>query len=569
MDPTAETITIRETLALLDGPFEAVASGVAQNHYAFWLGSGISLGRVDGLLKIIPRTLEFLRSNINPGDANCEFKKSLERALDLAAPSDEERKKIDLGQPVDTWPVAEEFARRLRNNYARLLDVKVGTEPDDFLLWNGVNVGATYANPLIPPDVEHLCMAILVLEGVASEVATANWDGLVEKAADQLSSAQPCVVCVSSDNLKEPDRQSRIYKFHGCAIRAVADEAGYRRFLIARRQQLIAWLSDQEHKAMVASLLKLALNRPTLIVGLSAQDENVQALFAEAQEKSPWKWDKAKPSLVFSGEQLGGDQATLLQNHYLETYTPDNRAAINDGSLIRAYAKQLLSALVLHVLGEKLKHLALRVIAALPPADRNEIFNGITKLRDEIASFGKTGSVEFVQQLIDYQARAISMFRDGRACDVPRPYHPLTSFPVQQIDSDLSLPSSGLCEVGVAVAILGLGIRDGHWTLELSDVADLSSGTLRLVTATATAKVLLARDSSAAVRLRQHSHLVDGDDLIVVHASEIDPAFARSPVKAPGRTGKLGTRDVSIREILKGATNIGDVLRDFRVRVAV
>ena len=89
--PIASTITVRETLALLDGPFLTFAKGVAEDRYAFWLGSGISFGRVDGLRKVVPRVVEFLRSQIVAGDPACRFKKALEEALALAQLSNEEK----------------------------------------------------------------------------------------------------------------------------------------------------------------------------------------------------------------------------------------------------------------------------------------------------------------------------------------------------------------------------------------------------------------------------------------------------------------------------------------------
>jgi len=60
--PNAATITVPETLALLDGQFSSVARGVAEDRYVLWLGSGISFGRVDGLRQVIARVLEFLPS---------------------------------------------------------------------------------------------------------------------------------------------------------------------------------------------------------------------------------------------------------------------------------------------------------------------------------------------------------------------------------------------------------------------------------------------------------------------------------------------------------------------------
>jgi hypothetical protein len=50
--------------------------GVAANRYAFWLGSGISFGQVDGL-KRVPRVIEFLRIQIVAAGPACRFKKAL------------------------------------------------------------------------------------------------------------------------------------------------------------------------------------------------------------------------------------------------------------------------------------------------------------------------------------------------------------------------------------------------------------------------------------------------------------------------------------------------------------
>lgn len=47
--PTAASISIKETLELLDGDYASDAEGFVQGSYALWLGSGISRGRVIGL----------------------------------------------------------------------------------------------------------------------------------------------------------------------------------------------------------------------------------------------------------------------------------------------------------------------------------------------------------------------------------------------------------------------------------------------------------------------------------------------------------------------------------------
>lgn len=231
--PTAATITVRDTLGLLDGSFLAFAKGVAEDRYAFWLGSGISFGRVDGLKKVVPRVVEYLRSRIVAADPGCRFKKALEQALELAQLSDEEKGRVNLARPFSEWPDANTIGNRLVDKYSRLLDIQVDGEPDDYVLWSGVDIVATFADPNIEPDVEHLCIGILILEGVSSDIASANWDGLVEKAVDVLTTGQPAVVvCVRPEDMREPGLRARLFKFHGCAVKASTDEAVFRPYLI-------------------------------------------------------------------------------------------------------------------------------------------------------------------------------------------------------------------------------------------------------------------------------------------------------------------------------------------------
>lgn len=233
--PNAATITVPETLALLDGPFASVAGGIAEDRYVLWLGSGISFGRVDGLHQVIARVLEFLRARTIPGDPACRFGRALRTALDLAPITPEEHARIDLTRSVATWPDARNIVARLCNNYARLLDINVQGEPDDFLLWEAVELRATFADPAKPPDVEHLCLAILVLEGACTNLASANWDGLIEGAIAAMTGGQPVLsVCARPDDLRNPTLRGQLIKFHGCALLATQNEAAYRPFLVAR-----------------------------------------------------------------------------------------------------------------------------------------------------------------------------------------------------------------------------------------------------------------------------------------------------------------------------------------------
>jgi hypothetical protein len=568
--PAAAIITLRQTLGLLDGSFEKVALGVAEDRYALWLGSGISFGRLPGLREIVPRVLEFLRSRIVPGSPDCRFRAATRLALNLASLSAEEWTRVNFNLPFPQWPDAAAITGRLVGNYARLLDVPVDQEAADYLLWNAVDVAATYADPSIHPDVEHLCVAILILEGTASDVATANWDGLIERAVAELSSGSVSVqVCVHPDDLRDPPQRGHLYKFHGCAVRAMANEAKYRPFLIARQSQINAWVTRAEHAAIVHRLIDVLVHKPSLVMGLSAQDANIQALFAQAAAKMNWPWPGERPSYVFSEDQLGADQLGLLQNVYHAVFNPTTRPNIWASALIQAYAKSLLVALVLHVLGTKLRRLVDLAPGVLEPPGRSDVQTGIRVLRDQMAASGDGDRLAFVQAFIAAGSRTIGFFRDGHGGTLPRRYNPISIVPLQQMDTVPGLQTSGWCEFAVAVGLLGLGVRDGLWSVAGTDLADPTSGAVQITSALSSARILLVANSHVALRLQQNGHLTHGDDVILVHSLEIAATLPRSPRSAPGRTGRVGLREVSIQTLLQESTSSSELLNRFRLRVAV
>jgi hypothetical protein len=59
--PTAATITIKQTLDLLDGTFKPLAEAFDRGEYALWLGSAISRERVAALDGVLRKLIEFLR----------------------------------------------------------------------------------------------------------------------------------------------------------------------------------------------------------------------------------------------------------------------------------------------------------------------------------------------------------------------------------------------------------------------------------------------------------------------------------------------------------------------------
>ncbi|MEC5293002.1 SIR2 family protein [Aurantimonas sp. C2-6-R+9] len=409
--PAAAIISVRATLAMFDGDKREIADGVANDQYVLWLGSGISREKMPDLHDVAKRVLVTLQSKIVAGDANCRFRKALNAVLVQASPSADEWGRIDLDVLPSSWADFDALAARLVNNYARMLNVAVDGEQPDYLLWDILNAAHVYANPAIEPDAEHLCLAALAIEGAASEMPTANWDTLIERAVIRLAGSQPVLrVVVAAGGLRWNRRRANLYKFHGCAQSALDDEAQFRRLLVARSSQINGWLA--QNPVFAAELKRFIVTRPTLMLGLSAQDSNIQALFADAQATMAWPWPSHPPAYAFSENALGADQEGLLQNVYHGEYTAANRPQMEAEALVQAYAKPLLLSLFLYVVTAKLKLLVELGVPGLSNADRDILHAGLDEARNTIAD-SVVPSAAMVTELIEHCGRAITMLRSG------------------------------------------------------------------------------------------------------------------------------------------------------------
>ena len=118
--PSADAITIRETLDLLDGPFEAVSAAIAQRGFALWVGSGISRRRAPNVGEMLGLALEHLRQHINPADVNCRFRNALENAIALSHLPAPNRATIQFGIPFTGWPERDDIINGLWDHYAEV-----------------------------------------------------------------------------------------------------------------------------------------------------------------------------------------------------------------------------------------------------------------------------------------------------------------------------------------------------------------------------------------------------------------------------------------------------------------
>jgi hypothetical protein len=568
--PNAATITVYEALQLLDARFLDFAAGVNRGEYALWLGSGISRDRVVGLNGVLRKVIEFLRTQVVAGDPNHAFRNALDDVLRQATLSPDEQSRVHYEVDSAQWPDIETILQRLAERYSHVLDITIRGEASDYLLWVAADFCQTFANQ--EPDAEHLSIVIMVAEGVVPILASANWDGLLESAAGELGlGAAIFRVCVTGEDFRGPLAAALLLKFHGCALRAIEDDAQYRPLLIARWSQIVNWAVNNAFTAMREELVGVAARMRTLMIGMSAQDPNIQNLFQLARQRTAWRWDASPPAHIFGTNEIGDDQKTVLRTAYGDPDYVANEQAILERSCFKAYGKPLLVALVLNLISDKLSKLLERVeMPSRQANDLQELSSGIRYLRDAISAGIGTDKRAFIRSLARHLSRAKAMLQEGRALtENPIQYRPITDRPGHHIANDPNVVATGQCEAANALALLGLGMRDGHWELVLEDTFDRRAGVLRARSQLREARLMFAAHDNADVRLLSEGAYSDNDDdVVIVHSMDPVERQTRSPAKRlPG--GRLRPRHVAMGKLARECANLDDLRTLFRQEVGL
>jgi len=567
--------TTGEVLAALDGNSASVAAGVSVGTYAFWLGSGISRDVVPCTAELVRKVLDYLQQRIIQGDPRCRFRLALLKVLDVATLSANESAAIDLDQPVEGWPNLDGLLDRLASKYSQVLEVSIGgDEEEDVLLWDAIDVRETYAGDSLEPDAEHLCIAILILEGVIPVIASANWDGLIEESVRRLNGQLSPVlrVLVHQNEYRLPDARCDLIKFHGCAVKAKSDPATYRKLLIARKSQVARWAQNPDYAVAVGRLTNLVATRPTLMIGLSAQDANIQEVFSRAEVTLRWEWPSDPTAIVFAEEQIGADQNVILALVYGDNYH-QNLSDIEVSARLGCYAKPLLLALVLYTLEAKLCALIGSIRSSnLGANDVAELQDGIRTIRDEISGEASVDILPFMFKLIQTMSLILKIFRTGVP---PTPgsllYEPLTSQPIDLAQADPNVPIAALQNLAIAAALLGKGVGLDIWRLKASDASNPERGVCQVVgEALGISNVFFVLDSMVVAKMESAGLLdFDNPSLLAIHASSIPGKQRRSPTARYGRSGDSGGRDVDMAELVSDATDFNDLFERFRLEAVI
>ena len=559
--PTATQVTVREVLAKLDAEFDAVARAIENGEFALWVGSGISR-RAPDLGELIDRAMEYMRVRAVNVATSPTYLPALSEAIRFAG-RDPAVLEPRFATPFSAWPEAEAITAVLRNKYSRVLDIRIAGTPADFILWNAIDIRDEFAHPK-PPAAQHLCIAILILEGVVGTIASANWDGFIEAAVKRLSGGVEGVVQVVVDpaQMRDPPGRAQLLKFHGCIVHATEDPDAYRQYLTGSHTQIIDWPEDARFAAMRNLVVAAATNKKTLVLGLSIQDANLQNVFTKAKAVNPWPWPCAPSAAahVFCEDRITEGQRDVLRVVYGDAYNA-HIDDIHNSSHIRAWAEQVLIALVLRVITDKLiKLMEMSLAAAGKAVVAGNLKSSIVELRNAIADLAKVDVVDdsrtpATDRGIQLWSRMLSIFRTGGLPVTADAYETLSPLSLALLAVDPNSLTNGLGHLATALALLQHGSAAGHWTIGEPETGDVGAGcaTARGTRAGAPARPLfLVKSAADAITLQERGAFAN-DNAIVIHADDTWLRWngsARRVRGAPGRTGYSGTIHASVSDLV-------------------
>jgi hypothetical protein len=569
----ATAITVLDTLHKLDNDFGAMAKALENGEFALWVGSGISR-KAPSLGSLVTRAVEFLRQRTADPATSAKFRPALVSALKYGG-VEIANVAAHLDEPFSSWPNYTAVRDTLWNRYSDLLDVRVPGEPADFMLWDAVDVRQAFNHPA-PPACEHLSMAVLILEGALQEIASANWDGFIEAAIEQLAGtiAGNLQVVVDPAHLRDAPGKARLLKFHGCIIHATDNPGAYRNFLIASKTQILNWPEAQASAAMRAEVISAATNLKSLMVGLSLQDVNLQSVFVRARQANPWPWPCVPHAQahVFCENEIGEGQRQILKTVYAGAYN-DNIGDIEGSAHLKAWGEQVLLAMALKLIADKLTTLMRFAVADKPIAgEADGLASSIERLRDVIAVQADGDRTAFANAAIALWSRMVNLFRSGELPEKPNAYQIISGTAVGQLANDANVRAASFGELAIALALLAEGQSDGLWQLAGAVHTDLSAGALTTRPSWVGAQprtLFFVRTAKVALDLQKHGAFTN-DNTIVIHADDAwhqlqstSATSPRRPTRSPGRTGGPTTLHVSITQLVEAEPSLAALRRRF------
>lgn len=569
---TASIDTIADALAILRADHRGLLGDVGSAERVLWVGAGVSRAQVPDVQELLRKVLTFLRDNIVEGVADDPHLEALRRIVVEHLP-----KELDLliSDPQG-WVIPDDLTS-LVGSYSDILGEDVAGKPQDYLVWDAVDVRETYGRPDIAPGPEHALIALLVHEGLVTSIATTNWDGLIERAvANSTPAGSPPLlgVMMSNDSFRDERGACTLYKPHGCAVSA-REDSSFRQYIVARTTDIASWHSAPIYGSMIDKLQSLARTRRSLMLGSSVQDYNLLTQIATASQVQPWPWDESNPAYLFAEPVIVKSQRDVLKVAYKDDYSA-NQQNICTGSATGTYSGLLLGATALHAVVEKLQ-LGIEHAPAFAGSGAvvTSLRSGVSQIETLITDQVGSDLGQLVTVMRSGISALVRRFFDPARELIGENYVPVYSRPIR-IGVDDHYRFLRLAELSVALGLLGLGDKLGHWALSVGTGGNLECGVLSIVpahgTGTDPVKVVVTRDAESSSALKGHALWTDdaGNVLVIQTTGERPTAMARGLGGGigSGRSGPRPRREVWLSDLTGEAGDATRLLDVFRAEVS-
>lgn len=563
----AHDATLSEALLHLDTTWVGIRDSVLNDRHLLWIGSGISRERFPALPELLEQLFESLHAAQDPANPDCPYlKKGVEIVASYSGVTG-----LDLRQPPAAWATSlkTQLFKELTRNYAKVLGENVNAAgvsrniPFDIL-----KLDETYSAASVMPDAEHRLLALLMAEGAVTQIVTTNWDPLTERAHKALGvSPDPWIIACAAE-LDGASGAASIFKVHGCAERSMAEPAKYKQHMIATHHQITRWSMEPLFRPFFEKLRTLLRERPSLFVGISGQDFNLQSQCVAVSCDGP-AVGFPPPRVTFSGS-VGVPQREILQAIHRENYAP-NEAVINSAAALPLYGKPLFGALYVLLLVEKLKVILDAGEVYFASDDQRALARaGLVKLRDMLcARFDALGWADrwrvLAAEMPGFIARLLQVYRSQSLPANAESYVQLHPSNPAGMVADPNLISLNLHWLALALATVSAAAV-GTWHLLASVETDGSDGQLRVVSPGGETCLFLLRQGVSAIQELEIAGAIvsgSGRKVLIIYpvGSEPKNPLRRNPGRLlPGGHTPAGPREFWFEEYAYEATAALDLV---------
>lgn len=528
--------SIRLSLDALEAVRGSFTGRALAGEFAWWLGSGISLGAVPGTGEMVRLSLERLRE-LYMETGRDEYRLGFEAVLDVVDRSD-----ITLDMELGEWRDVDLLESELARRYSAVFEtLQPHIRAVANLVLDVIRVPETYGTDANQPDAEHRFLAALIAEGIVTDIVTTNWDALIETACEQEDGSCSVRAVAHPDELDGV--RPRIVKIHGCARQALADPGRYGPLIVVTGEQVDSWSEDAPpFRDAVRTLLR---ERPLLFLGCSCRDNDIRQVVMLARERTePFPVDV--PRAVFCGDELTEAYASVLSRLHGSSFAGEDATRLRQQALVTLEAKQLLGSLWLSCIVAKARTLLDMANASLP-----EGWTGLleAEAQQHLASLGER--LEGLPEEVQWRAvaedllPALSRIAAGyslRRVPAGRQYVALTSSNLLELDTPLARQAA-LHAPLVGLLALSAASREEGWSLE-APAGPLSYGQLRLNTGSAGVRVFVLQHS-----VYDYLSLVESGELDEEDMGDCLMIYAQGPVVDGRREDVIGTGMPSRRRI--------------------